>query len=317
MSTVRTSSFDPSLTRPSWAPDGSRFAVEVGWKGYLVDKDGTNATRFGPADTHVTNPSFSPDGDQIAFGGYSSADGEALPTWRLFLADANGENAKAISANTGWHPTWSPDSRQLLFFNAADDGSYHQRVINRDGTGEHRVSLGKFDVHAAWSPDGGKIAYDSLFGVYRIQLVNPDGSGTQQLTPVGDGGDESNPQWSPDGKSILFEHNYLDSITGDLAIVPVDGSADPRPLTVGLGEVHDPVWSPDGTRVAFEANTRGSHDIYVINADGSDLQRVTTDDVNHEFAPSWSPDGTRLAYLTRTPTLTDGYGIATVAPAGA
>lgn len=61
-------------------------------------------------------------------------------------------------------------------------------------------------MHPAWSPDGTKIAYISLRdGKRDIFVVNADGSEVMQLTHTA--GFEHDPDWSPDGKSLLFSYN--------------------------------------------------------------------------------------------------------------
>lgn len=314
MSIVRSSAFDYSLTRPSWAPDGSRFAVELDWKSYVVDKDGANATRLGPTDVHVTSPQFSPDGDHIAYSAYDVPEGDPYPRWRLFVADADGQNAAPITRDSGWHMQWSPDSKKILYVNAADEGGFYQCSINPDGTERKQVSLGHFEIHNDWSPDGKKLVYDSMYQNIRIYLANADGSQMQLVTPFGGYDDDLDPQFSPDGQTLLFEHRYHDGSGADLAVVPVDGSLDPKLITRDLGTAEDACWSPDGRQIAFSCDKEGSNDIWVMNADGTDLRRVTTDNSQHEFLPSWSPDGTTLAYMTRNAEHRDGYGVVAAPP---
>ena len=62
-------------------------------------------------------------------------------------------------------------------------------------------------------------------------------------------------QWSPDGKSIAFDHRVNSALassdSADISIVTVaDGSV--RKLVTQPGPDSHPVWSPDGSRVAFE-----------------------------------------------------------------
>lgn len=114
----------------------------------------------------------------------------------------------------------------------------------------------------------------------------------------------SDPQISPDGKSIAFlatranmkDNRYdIDLQLHDLA------TGTQRPLTFERRGVTQPRWSPDGSAIAFLANASSDRDakrqIWVLPVTGGDARRVT------DFAQSvqqyaWSPDGSTFAFVT-------------------
>src|SRR5207244_4294955 len=61
--------------------------------------------------------------------------------------------------------------------------------------------------------------------------------------------------WSPDGKSIAFDHRVNNSPassgSADISIVTVADAA-VRKLVTQDGPDSNPVWSPDGSRIAFQ-----------------------------------------------------------------
>ncbi len=112
------------------------------------------------------------------------------------------------------------------------------------------------------------------------------------------------PQPSPDGRWIVFplaEPNYdHEKRSGDLWIVPADGSAPPRRLTATRDPEGSVAWSPDSTRLAFTAKREGDAErqVYVLDlAAGGEAQRVTdlAAGANH---PVWRPDGRALLVTT-------------------
>ena len=99
---------------------------------------------------------------------------------------------------------------------------------------------------------------------------------------------EGEPEYSPDGKKIVFNSNR--SANWELWICDAAGH-DCRQLTSFGGPIPgSPRWSPDGRWIAFDNPQAGNEDIYVISADGGPVHRVTTGPSNN-VRPSWSRDG--------------------------
>jgi TolB protein len=117
----------------------------------------------------------------------------------------------------------------------------------------------------ACSPDGSPIAYRKL-GDGRIISMAADGSGA---TPLTDGPGDAEPEWSPDGKRIVFSSEH----DGDreIHVMAADGS-DVTQLTDPPDFDGQPTWSLDGTMIAFATNRVASRDVYLMKADGSTTQ---------------------------------------------
>ena len=72
--------------------------------------------------------------------------------------------------------------------------------MNADGTGVVRLTDDEaHDLSPAWSPDGGRIAFESNRVDWKsaIYVMNADGTGVVRLTD--DGASGYDPAWSPDG----------------------------------------------------------------------------------------------------------------------
>ena len=101
-----------------------------------------------------------------------------------------------------------------------------------------------------------------------------------------DRADDSEPDISPDGRSVAFVSNRQGP--RNIWVMRADGS-NPRNLTAGSGQDASPAWSPDGRRIAFQ-RTRGTDPnlIVIMNADGSGQRAVSP---RPGTRPAWSPDG--------------------------
>jgi TolB protein len=209
---------------PCWSPDGKRIAFASDRGGamniYVMDADGGNVKQLTTFDDRSRCPAWSPDGKQILFTRGVDMEGCAL-----FVMDADGGNVKQIGSDDVWNPAWSPDGKQILFTSLREQDGFRIYVMNADGSNVRQLTTNanRFgSVYPSYAPDGKKILWcdgdgDSL----ELHVADADGSNAKQLTNLG--GYTTFPAWSPDGKTIVFQH-LPEYESGPVYLIDADGS---------------------------------------------------------------------------------------------
>ena len=132
-----------------------------------------------------------------------------------------------------------------------------------------------------------------------------------------DGHFKQRPNFSPDGKQLVFARRVgtkMRLFLADLESAAVAERAAKGPIKLikerrltdnlagtGRKEEYDAVWSPDGSRLAFTYNRKpGALDVFMIASNGSALVpfAVAQGKVTHQQQPTWSPDGRRIAFTS-------------------
>jgi serine/threonine protein kinase len=157
------------------------------------------------------------------------------------------------------------------------------------------------------TPVGGatQIAFASnRTGTYQVWLMNSDGTLQRQLTNLSEGACQ--PNWSPDGKRLLFISPCLgkkDSYPGaNIYIIDIEG-VKTEPLEVepsALGD-YDPAWSPDGNRIAFTSlRVNNKPHVFVFNLQDKSLLDISGS-LYGDKQPCWAPGGHQLVFVRLFP----------------
>ncbi len=163
-------------------------------------------------------------------------------------------------------------------------------------------------VHAAPSAAtaraGGRIAFSqwdllpggNLTGHSNVYTINPNGTGRRQLTHVSTAHAAGAPDWSADGRKIVYESNQ----SGDYRIWAMNANgSSKRRLTNDPGFADlEPAWSPDGNRILFSRcddhlGFIADCDLEVMNAKDTGMRKLASGHwtwLRGEF----SPDGRHI-----------------------
>jgi Tol biopolymer transport system component/DNA-binding winged helix-turn-helix (wHTH) protein len=306
---------------PAFSPDGNSVAfTRDGVKGIFVTAIGSDQFLQLTSDDDCC-PVWSPDGRSIAFSRFANKEISIY----VVLADAGSEQkqnaertikttAAAFSltaAPTGEHRLntsgavpqhreidWSPDGKSIAF--AARAGIY---LLALDTSTVHRISQ-PLPMAEDWGPsfsaDGQKVLF-----VRNREIGRPDEiwatttAGVESRVLSEPGKIASPPQWSSDGRSVIF----ASSRSGHPALWRA--AFDAPDSIVQIGEAGSPAWDPAvshrGYRFAYERITR-SLSVWQMDLATPEKQPhllvSSTSDTDQGPGPQFSPDGQKLAYMS-------------------
>jgi len=297
-----------SVGDPQVSPDGKWVAYTVRQRDMEEDKSGTQiwtvATSGGDpipmtsAETSASDPRWSPDNRYLSFKA-EKGEKEKPQVWNLNRL--GGEAIQVTSVKQGINDYyWSPDGSQMLLLiqdprpadlteDEEDDEQPLPHVIDRMQFKQDYVGyLDRRRTH--------------------IYVYTPGAEEPVQVTS-GDY-DDSDPVWSPDGKSIAFVSDRSEKpdlhYGTDIWTVSVDGNDHALvQVTSHPGRDYSPAWSPDSKSIAYVSST--GMDIggsaltptrrLAITIVGKDERRILTPDLDRNVLdPEFSANGRNINF---------------------
>ena len=255
-----------------------------------------------------------PIAEQVGIGGFS-----ASPTGVLAFSTTGAQGNSQI--------TWY-DRKGTVLSTAGETGEYSDLRLSPDGTrvayarggdlwlfelagGRNtKFTFGNLSDYPAWSADGSRIAFGSIRGSGTGIYGKASNLAGQEELLYQSADPKRFPNWTHDGKFLMYSALSSDGKGYDLWILPTTGSAaDRKPLPFLRTEFNETNgrFSPDGRWVAYVSNQSGKDEIYVLPFDesnpGSSAARALHQ-VSKEGGSEvhWSGDGKELFYLAA-----DGY----------
>ena len=165
------------------------------------------------------------------------------------------------------------------------------------------------DGSPVFAPNGSKIAFvrASAQGGASIMVVNPDGTGLVNVTPVQlRTAINTDPSWSADGTRIAFSSNF----DGNYDLYWIDASTGatqlslPHRLTKTEAPVqnHDPSWAPSGKDLVFSRTGNGisdtnSAELFRVEVATLRVGRLTRTLAGRgDLSPVYAPNGLSIAF---------------------
>jgi Tol biopolymer transport system component len=235
------------FSAPVFSPSGKFIALSGEFGFYLSDGDGGNLERVG-IQPKPGWPSWSPDERFILY----SAREQRLDIYRLELENGAVQNLTAAHGSLVmdfFSPSWSPDGKQIALHLLENDLSL--AVMDAQGGDlrlvmEWNTTADSFDpagvLPAVWSPDGERLAFSARGGMDSLDIFVIEFNEESVLNLTQNPGNDWDPNWAPDGKSIVF----ISDRSGEAEIYrAVLSNGEPTNLSSSPNtQDHNPQWRP-------------------------------------------------------------------------
>jgi Tol biopolymer transport system component len=290
---------------PAWSRDGKSIAYrsqvdQALWMAEATGASPRRVTQLEASATRHSQPAFSHDGRSLAFVRYVASQRSELAVVNLetgTIRDLTRDSALALS------PRWSPDGRFVYFASSRGGTLSIWRIAVASGEIEP-ITAGQDDNEELdLSADGKRLVFSSARTHIGLAEMSLDDGSRGRLTSLtaGSARGETSPQYSPDGRRIVYFCNRNSLEQDTLWIMDADGGNASRIFDDGRFNIH-PRWAPDGQELVFVSRafgqpTRlGPNELRRISLSGGAPQRlgITPSD------STWGdigPDG-RLIYRT-------------------
>ena len=209
---------------------------------------------------------------------------EGEPLGEIWTMDRFGGTQRRLTFSPredAW-PSWSPDGSRIAWVRA----SRELWVMDADGTDKqllHQAEEGADVADPSWAPTGERLVFQADRTLW---VIDQDGSDVRPLIEP-DSMSALWPDWSPDGRWIVFSGNVASE--QEIWLVRPDGSQ--RHVLRHVPSANAwPAWSPDGERIAFIRGPDNS--LALMRRNGTRLRNI----VEGASTPSWSPYGSALVF---------------------
>ena len=297
---------------PQISPDGKWVAYSVGSTSlkdeksenqiWMIPTAGGEAIPMTMKGSSASGPRWSPDGKYLAF---LSARGEAkAQVWLLNRLGGEAQQLTEVKQGVSAFE-WSPDSTRVLL-TIQDPRPEDLQPENKD------APKPKTTTQPPWVIDRLQFKQDTVgYLDHRRTHFFVFDMATKKVSQITSGDfDDSQPQWSPDGKSIAFVSNREDnadaSYNTDVWVVDTDNTDQGktlRKITTNPGRDRSPAWSPDGKWIAYitvtdiKAIDYAAAYLAVIPSQGGTPQIMTQKLDRNASAPKFSADGKSIFFL--------------------
>ena len=184
---------------PIPSKDGRKlFAVAGLVRGELVRYNGkSKAIEPFLSGISAQDMAFSKDGQWVAYVSY--------PEGTLWRSKADGSDRLQLSFPPLYAmlPRWSPDGKQLVFFDYQTGKPMRIYLVSADGGTPQAMMPGgpQSQADPTWSPDGNSVAFGGVFsaldGIHILDLK------TRQVSTLPGSDKLFSPRWSPDGRYMV------------------------------------------------------------------------------------------------------------------
>jgi TolB protein len=234
-------------------------------------------------------------GDKGAFSTRIAYVTKVAQHFRLWVSDADGENAQAaLSSNEPIiSPAWSPDGTQLAYV------SFESRkpvvYVHNVGTGKRRLvaNFKGSNSAPAWSSDSKTLAVTlSREGGSQLFLLSAGGGEPRRL--VQSNSIDTEPVFSPDGKFIYFVSDRGGA--PQIYKMSISGQGIERVTFTGTYNI-SPALSPDGRWMAYISRVGGAFKLFLMELETGSLRELTNSAADE--SPSFAPNSKLLMYATQ------------------